>query len=60
MSTTRDTGWFTSTHSGAADNDCVEVRLTDAGTRVRDSKDRHGPALAFSPAAWTALLRTTR
>ncbi|OZM72387.1 DUF397 domain-containing protein [Amycolatopsis antarctica] len=60
MDGTRDTGWFTSSRSGATNNDCVEVRLTDAGTRVRDSKDRHGPALAFSPAAWSALLGTTR
>jgi len=57
---TRDTGWFKSSRSGAANNDCVEVRLTTAGTRVRDSKDRRGPSLAFSPDAWTALLDTTR
>lgn len=41
--------WVKSSHSG--NGGCVEV--TAAGhVLVRDTKDRHGPVLAFSPAAW--------
>jgi hypothetical protein len=27
---------------------------------VRDSKDPHGPALVFTPAAWAAFLETIK
>lgn len=37
--TMTDTGWFKSTHSGGATDNCVEVRITEAGTWVRDSKN---------------------
>lgn len=38
---------------------CVEVAQTSAGTiAVRDTTDRRGPALAFSPAPWWALTVT--
>lgn len=37
--------------------DCVEVGQGLPGVvPVRDSKDPHGPALAFGPDAWTAFL----
>lgn len=35
----RDTGWFKSTRSGGATDNCVEVRITAAATRLRDSKN---------------------
>ena len=35
----RDTGWFKSTFSTTASDNCVEVRLSDGGARVRDSKN---------------------
>jgi Domain of unknown function (DUF397) len=35
----RDTGWVRSTRSGGATDNCVEVRVTDEGARVRDSKN---------------------
>lgn len=35
----RDTGWFKSTRSGGAQENCVEVRITDGATYVRDSKN---------------------
>ncbi|MFD9593947.1 DUF397 domain-containing protein [Kitasatospora sp. NPDC059973] len=43
--------WFKSSYSGTAGGECIEVAVTTA-VRVRDSKDRGGPQLAFSPAAW--------
>lgn len=53
------TNWRKSTRSGNGGNDCVEVSLSADGTMVgvRDSKDRSGPVLVFSAAAWTACLR---
>ena len=50
-----DTGWFKSTRSGAATDNCVEVRLTEGSTRLRDSKN---PAAVLSvdvPALLTAI-----
>ncbi|MCA1707709.1 MAG: DUF397 domain-containing protein [Actinobacteria bacterium] len=48
--------WQTSSYSGTNGN-CVEVAPTPNHVLIRDSKDRHGPALAV-PAAWQAFLRT--
>lgn len=46
--------WSTSTRSG--NTACVEVATALEGVvGLRDSKDRSGPALAFSPAAWAAF-----
>jgi len=58
--------WHTSTYS-AGNGDCVEVGrhtgsdedgAAPARVLVRDSKDRAGPALTFSTAAWRAFLTT--
>jgi hypothetical protein len=35
---------------------CVEVRYTRGEVQVRDSKDSGGPALGFSPRAWTTFV----
>lgn len=52
--------WRTSSYSGA-NGDCVEVATTLAGeVAVRDSKDRGGPALRFSAAAWRAFVAGVR
>lgn len=41
--------------------DCVEVADNLPGVvGVRDSKDPHGPTLAFGPAAWQAFVGFTR
>ena len=37
-----DTGWFKSSRSAANSDACVEVRLTERGVSVRDSKDPAG------------------
>ncbi|GAA3019569.1 DUF397 domain-containing protein [Streptosporangium longisporum] len=50
----------TSTLSGP-NNDCVEVATNLPGlVAVRDSKDRNGPALTFSPAVWRDFLAGIR
>ncbi len=53
--------WRTSSRSGSGGgSNCVEVGARTDGSRVlvRDSKDRTGPVLSFSPAAWTAFTST--
>ena len=48
--------WRKSTRSGTQ-GDCVEVADNLPGVvAVRDSKDRHGPALTFSPASWASFV----
>jgi hypothetical protein len=42
--------WVKSSYSGSQAN-CVEVAVRDRVV-VRDTKDRTGPILRFSPAAW--------
>ena len=47
--------------NGNGGNNCVEVAFLDAGgIAVRDSKDRTGPALVFTPAEWDAFLGGVR
>ncbi|GAA2418713.1 DUF397 domain-containing protein [Actinomadura vinacea] len=47
--------WRKSAHSGGNGN-CVEVAQVDKITALRDSKDPHGPVLAFSPQGMRSLL----
>ncbi|MFC0862559.1 DUF397 domain-containing protein [Sphaerimonospora cavernae] len=45
-----------SSFSGSG-NDCVEVARNLPGlVAVRDSKDRSGPVLAFTPSEWSAFI----
>jgi hypothetical protein len=46
--------WRKSSRSGTHGN-CVEVGNLPGVVAVRDTKDPHGPALAFAPAAWDAF-----
>jgi hypothetical protein len=39
---------------------CVEVALFEGRVAVRDSKDRQGPILLFTPAEWEAFIKGTR
>ncbi len=63
-----EVGWRTSRYSGT-NGDCVEVGWGTGSNEngaapvpervlVRDSKDRTGPVLTFSAAAWRAFLTT--
>ncbi|SBT44568.1 DUF397 domain-containing protein [Micromonospora narathiwatensis] len=50
--------WRTSTRSGDNGGNCVEVADNLPGVvAVRDSKDRSGPVLTFTPDAWAAFVR---
>ncbi|MET8910259.1 DUF397 domain-containing protein [Micromonospora sp. NPDC004551] len=52
--------WRKSTRS-ANEGNCVEVAGNlPAVVLVRDSKDPSGPALAFTPDAWRALVTSLR
>ncbi|MEV0188089.1 DUF397 domain-containing protein [Kitasatospora purpeofusca] len=48
--------WFKSSYSGPDGGECVEVADATATVLVRDSKDKSGPHLTFSPAAWEAFV----
>jgi len=45
-----DAEWRTSTRS--QDTNCVEVAFVDGEVLVRDTKNRHSPALAIPPEEW--------
>ncbi|MFF5173081.1 DUF397 domain-containing protein [Micromonospora sp. NPDC000089] len=47
--------WRTSSRS-IGNGNCVEVAAIDRAVAVRDSKDRAGGALVFSPAAWRSFV----
>ncbi len=47
--------WFKSSLSSGGDN-CVEVRFTDNGVQVRDSKlGEISPVLSFTESEWAAF-----
>jgi hypothetical protein len=48
--------WRKSSYSSANGGQCVEVALNLPGiVAIRDSKDRQGPALTFTPRQWRAF-----
>ena len=44
--------WRTSSYSGNGGGTCVEVGQARRGVLVRDTKDRTGPVLGFTPGVW--------
>jgi hypothetical protein len=50
--------WRSSTTSGEAN--CVEVAVARGSVMIRDSADREGTVLRFSPTAWSAFLVSAR
>ncbi|MDI5967495.1 DUF397 domain-containing protein [Streptomyces sp. SL13] len=51
--------WHKSSHSNGGGGECVEwtPQFAACGTiPVRDSKNPQGPALTFTPTAWTAFV----
>jgi hypothetical protein len=57
MNSERPPVWRKSSYSSNNGGQCVEVGegLSEV-VPVRDSKDPHGPVLAFGPDAWTAFV----
>jgi hypothetical protein len=53
-------GWRRSTYSGANSGNCIEVGTAARVVAVRDSKDRRGPALAFTPGNWQVFTRRVK
>jgi hypothetical protein len=51
--------WRTSTHT-AQGSSCVEIATVGKQHLVRDTKDRQGPVLAFTPTEWTTFLNTIK
>ena len=53
--------WRKSTYSGGNGGNCVEVARDLPGiVAVRDSKDRQGPVLTFTPAEWQEFTAAVR
>jgi hypothetical protein len=50
-------GWRTSTYTGNGGGNCVEVGDAARMILVRDTKDRTGPVLRFTPAAWRGFAK---
>jgi hypothetical protein len=48
--------WRKSSYS-ADQGECVEVASTPADVRVRDTKDRSGGSLTFTPDQWRAFTK---
>jgi len=44
--------WRKSSYSGSNGGECIEVGNDHGRVLVRDTKDRQGPVLRVSPAAW--------
>ncbi|MGW1177535.1 DUF397 domain-containing protein [Kitasatospora sp. NPDC002543] len=60
MDDLRSTVWRKSSYS-AQQGQCVEVAIgSSADVPVRDSKDPHGPTLAFPVSAWEAFVMAVR
>jgi hypothetical protein len=52
MEGTIDLRWRTSSYSGNGGGNCAEVAGHGSRVLVRDTKDRLGPVLRFSPGTW--------
>ena len=52
--------WRKSTFSGSSGDNCVEVATCPATVHVRDSKDKEGPQLAFTPTEWAHFVEFAR
>ena len=55
--------WRTATYSGSNGGGCIEAASHDDRVLVRDTQDRTGPVLRFTPAAWhrfTSQVKDTR
>ncbi|MFI9327076.1 DUF397 domain-containing protein [Kitasatospora sp. NPDC052868] len=52
-----EVAWHKSSYSGNEGTACVEVAGTTAAVLVRDSKDKSGPNLTFTPEGWQAFVQ---
>ena len=54
-----ESNWRKSSYSADNGGACIEVALADV-VLVRDTTDRQGPLLTFTPDAWRAFTKTIR
>ena len=52
--------WRKSTRSGPYSDNCVEVAFVGGAVALRDSKDRDGAILLFTPEEWLAFVGGTK
>ena len=60
MDSTSQHRWRTSSYTGANGGNCVEVGHAGPLIAVRDTKDRPGPVLAVTTAAWRHFATTIK
>ena len=51
-----DLRWRKSSYSGTSGNSCIELGQSPRGVVVRDTTDRSGPVLGFTPGAWREFI----
>jgi hypothetical protein len=52
-----DMNWRKASYSGNGGENCVEVADNKSRVLVRDTKDRTGPILRFTPDAWRTFAK---
>ena len=52
--------WRKSTRSGPYSDNCVEVAMVGGAVALRDSKDKAGAVLLFTPEEWLAFIGGTK
>ena len=52
--------WRKASYSGAQGGNCVEVADSRQAVMVRDTQDRTGPILRFTPGAWRRLVKQVK
>jgi len=52
--------WRKSSYSGANGGDCVEVADSSGAVLVRDTKNRDGGTVTFTPQAWQKFAASLR
>jgi hypothetical protein len=52
--------WRKSARSGPYSDNCVEVAFVGGAVALRDSKDKSGPVLLFTPEEWLAFVGGTK
>ena len=50
-----ESAWIKSSYSGQNNGNCVEIAAQPSVIHVRDSKNKQGASLSFTPEAWSAF-----
>jgi hypothetical protein len=52
--------WVKSSYSGGSGGNCLEARDDGSRVLIRDTKDRAGAMLRFTPAAWRRFAKQVK